>query len=150
MAKKTTETVDESILDPSKIAVNSDTVDNSASDEAPAEDTIAPISEDADDTTDKEGEEGNDTLGIPRPPVVVPDVFGSGKDEDPFDSDELEVKIGKASGLEDNVVKGLIDEIKNATDADTKDDAIAHLVWHIPAGAGCEHYDELVEAIKAL
>lgn len=143
MAKKTTETVDESILDPSKIAVNSDTVD-----ETPDEDTIAPASDDTkEDTIDKEGE---DTLGIPRPPVVVPDVFGSSKDEDPYDTDEFETKIMKATGIMHPAIDKLIAAIKDAKDDEAKEAAKKHLIWHIPAGAGCKHHDDLVAEVNAL
>lgn len=128
-AKTTIETLDESIVDPSKIAVNADVVE-----ETPKEET-KPASKKASKApkVPSNGNKGDDS-----------------KEEDPFDSDGFEVKIAKATGINHPYIDKLISDIKEAKDDEAKEAAKKHLIWHIPAGAGCEHHDDLVAEVNAL
>lgn len=131
--KTTIETPDKSIVDPSKIAVNADVVE-----ETPKEETKLASKK---------------TTKSPKAPKV-PNTESKGdddaKEEDPFDTDEFEVKIAKATGINHPYIDKLISDIKEAKDDETKEAAKKHLIWHIPAGAGCEHHDDLVAEVNAL
>lgn len=138
MAKKETiETVDETIIDPSKIAVNADTVDtDTTAKETKEEEPIAPASVD----------EPEVKKAAPKTEVKKEET----KEEDPFDTDEFETKIMKATGIMHPTIDKLIAAIKEAKDDEAKEAAKKHLIWHIPAGAGCKHHDDLVAEVNAL
>lgn len=129
--KTTVETPDESIVDPSKIAVNADVVE-----ETPKEETKS--------TSKKASKAPKAPKAEEKKEVVDAD------EEDPFDTDEFEVKIAKATGINHPYIDKLISDIKEAKDDEAKEAAKKHLIWHIPAGAGCEHHDDLVAEVNAL
>lgn len=135
--KETIETVDETIIDPSKIAVNADTVDtDTTAKETKEEEPIAPASAD----------EPEVKKVTPKAKVKKEET----KEEDPFDTDEFETKIMKATGIMHPTIDKLIAAIKEAEDDEAKEAAKKHLIWHIPAGAGCKHHDDLVAEVNAL
>lgn len=142
MAKKETiETVDETIIDPSKIAVNADTVDtDTTAKETKEEEPIAPASVD----------EPEVKKATPKAEVKKEVKKEGTKEEDPFDTDEFETKIMKATGIMHPTIDKLIAAIKEAEDDEAKEAAKNHLIWHIPAGAGCKHHDDLVAEVNAL
>lgn len=142
MAKKETiETVDETIIDPSKIAVNADTVDtDTTAKETKEEEPIAPASVD----------EPKVKKAAPKTEVKKEVKKEETKEEDPFDTDEFETKIMKATGIMHPTIDKLIAAIKEAEDDEAKEAAKNHLIWHIPAGAGCKHHDDLVAEVNAL
>jgi hypothetical protein len=138
MAKKEIiETVDETIIDPSKIAVNADTVDTDTTKE---EEPIAPAS--VDEPTPKVEVKKEVKKETPKKEET--------KEKDPFDTDEFETKIMKATGIMHPTIDKLIAAIKEAEDDEAKEAAKKHLIWHIPAGAGCKHHDDLVAEVNAL
>jgi hypothetical protein len=142
MAKKETiETVDETIIDPSKIAVNADTVDtDTTAEETKEEEPIAPASVDEPALkTEVKKEVKKETSKKEET-----------KEGDPFDTDEFETKIMKATGIMHPTIDKLIAAIKEAEDDEAKEAAKKHLIWHIPAGAGCKHHDDLVAEVNAL
>lgn len=142
MAKKETiKTVDETIIDPSKIAVNADTVDtDTTAKETKEEEPITPAS--VDDPEVKKA--------APKTEVKKEVKKEETKEEDPFDTDEFETKIMKATGIMHPTIDKLIAAIKEAEDDEAKEAAKKHLIWHIPAGAGCKHHDDLVAEVNAL
>lgn len=132
--KTTVETPDESIVDPSKIAVNADVVE-----ETPKEEV-------------KETKKTTSTKAkAPKAPKAEEkeEVKEDAK-EDPFDTDEFETKIMKATGIMHPTIDKLIAAIKEAENDEAKEAAKRHLIWHIPAGAGCKHHDDLVAEVNAL
>lgn len=142
MAKKETiETVDETIIDPSKIAVNADTVDtDTTAEETKEEEPIAPASVDEPALkTEVKKEVKKETSKKEET-----------KEGDPFDTDEFETKIMKATGIMHPTIDKLIAAIKEAEDDEAKEAAKKHLIWHIPAGAGCKHHDDLVAEVNTL
>lgn len=146
MAKKETiETVDETIIDPSKIAVNADTVDtDTTAKETKEEEPIAPASVDEPEVKEAPKTEAKKEVKKETPKKEET------KEEDPFDTDEFETKIMKATGIMHPTIDKLIAAIKEAEDDEAKEAAKKHLIWHIPAGAGCKHHDDLVAEINAL
>lgn len=142
MAKKETiETVDETIIDPSKIAVNADTVDtDTTAKETKEEEPIVPASVD----------EPEVKKVTPKAEAKKEVKKEETKEKDPFDTDEFETKIMKATGIMHPTIDKLIAAIKEAEDDEAKEAAKKHLIWHIPAGAGCKHHDDLVAEVNAL